>query len=116
MAANSWSPTAIAVVPGTTGKWIYSDGRERHPQNNVFTIYGPFDVRGQPHPAAVAADAKLKSVLAKAAAKARGTKKASPELTYELVEAIKAAHGDGTDSMIEGFARRWLKAAREGKV
>ena len=114
--ASSFTPTAVAYVPGVKGKWKDADGRERYPGNNNFTIYGPFDGKGKPHPAAVAADAKLQLVLSKAADRAHGTKKADPDLTYNLVEAIKAAHGDGTDSMIESFAKRWLKAAREGKV
>ena len=114
--ASSFTPTAVAYVPGVTGKWTYADGKARYPGNFNFTIYGPFDAHGRPHPAAVEADAKLQLVLSKAAAKAHGTKKADPDLTYNLVEAIKDAHGDGTDSMIESFAKRWLKAAREGKV
>lgn len=108
---NPFTPVAVAHVPGQRGEWLHADGTPRHRRNDNFTIYGPFQ-HGQPHPAAVAKQTELDRVLADYTARGAATRKPDAGLVAGLVAAMLAAGADGTETMLAGFARRHLKAAR----
>ena len=106
----AFNPIAVARVSSMKELDGYADrisgGGVRRPTNTMVTVDGPLDARGMAHPAAVVAQQRMEAVLQNAAMHH------DKVTAMELAAALAVAHADGTDTQLEGFAKRWLAAAR----
>ena len=107
-------PVAMIEDTKATGLWVDRHGQPRHPLNANFTVHGPLK-DGQPHPKAVAAQARVAAIVAEHQARDGGSKPTDDAIDA-LTRALLKARVMGTDSQIERFAKQALKAKKNPRL